>query len=133
MAVHNFIWKEAIADELFHKYESEDVDLGDNNDNNIASNEEVDACEQLEMTYLRDAIADAIAQSWYSYLGAFWCGRLMRCSISGMEPDFLSCYMIVPNEDCWSFLEYDVAIALVSFFSSIACQFSFLSYLLFML
>lgn len=63
MAVHNFIRKEAIADELFHKYESEDVDLGDNNDNNIASNEEVDACEQLEMTYLRDAIADAIAQS----------------------------------------------------------------------
>lgn len=39
------------------------MDLGDNNDNNIASNEEVDACEQLEMTYLRDAIADAIAQS----------------------------------------------------------------------
>ena len=64
MVVHNFIRKEAIADELFRQYESEDVALNHNIDHDIAINEEVDMNEQSKMKTIRDqAIADAISLS----------------------------------------------------------------------
>ena len=63
MAVHNFIRKEAIADELFRQFQSEDVALNHNNDHNIVIDEEVDMNEQSEMAAIREAIADAISLS----------------------------------------------------------------------
>ena len=63
MAVHNFIWKEAIDYELFRQFQSEHMALNHNNDHEIAIDEEVDMNEQSEMAAIREAIADAISLS----------------------------------------------------------------------
>lgn len=47
----------------------------------------------------------------------------MRCFVSGMELYFLTCYMVVPDDDYWCFFEHDVVITLDSLFSSIDSQF----------
>ena len=62
MAMHNFIKKEAIADALFIEYENEDISLeAINNDNSGTSDTDVvvDIVEQMEMSEVRNAIADA--------------------------------------------------------------------------
>eukprot|EP00268_Persea_americana_P054307 TRINITY_DN620_c0_g1_i1.p1 TRINITY_DN620_c0_g1~~TRINITY_DN620_c0_g1_i1.p1 ORF type:complete len:161 (-),score=16.88 TRINITY_DN620_c0_g1_i1:862-1344(-) len=66
MTVHNFIIKEAIADALFQQYENENISLEASNDddNGISDTDTVvDIVEQMEMSEVRDAIADALFQS----------------------------------------------------------------------
>lgn len=65
MTVHSFIRKEGIADTLFHQYENEDVTLElNNNDNDSTSKADrvVNIEDQMEMSSVRDAIADALIQ-----------------------------------------------------------------------
>ena len=66
MTVHNFIRKEAIADALFQQYENENISLeASNDDDNGISDIDtaIDIAEQMEMSEVRDAIADALFQS----------------------------------------------------------------------
>lgn len=66
MTVHNFIRKEAIADELFRQYESEELAPEASNGGD-SSTPETDATvnieQQMEMSAIRDAIADALSHS----------------------------------------------------------------------
>ena len=63
MLVHNFIRKEVIVDTFFYQYENEDITLKlNNNDDDSASeaDRDVNIEDQMEMSFVRDAIADGI-------------------------------------------------------------------------
>ena len=66
MTVHNFIRKEAIANELFHQYESEELALEASNggDSSTAETDATVNIEQaMEMSAIKDKIADALSHS----------------------------------------------------------------------